>query len=166
MTFLTSAAKARRRLLFAAFATALGFVGCGPSPQVEQGRLLFVGDRALDASIGGQDLPLPSIASRCVNCHVAADSNSAAPPASAASGSQAFGGPLSAQRLTSELSRRGGPPSRFDEAAFCKLLRTGIDPSAIIVTQNMPRYRLSDADCHALWTYLNQTHHEARPASS
>jgi hypothetical protein len=58
--------------------------------------------------------------------------------------------------LLASLSRRGGPPSRFDEAKLCRLLRTGIDPVSIVVAQSMPLYDLSDDDCHALWTYLTQ----------
>jgi hypothetical protein len=52
------------------------------------------------------------------------------------------------------MPRRGGPPSAFDRDTFCRLLRTGVDPAWVVVDVSMPRYALSDEQCHALWTHL------------
>ena len=54
------------------------------------------------------------------------------------------------------MPRRNGPPSRFDEASFCRLLRTGVDPADIVVPRAMPRYAIDDTDCRALWAYLSR----------
>jgi hypothetical protein len=56
--------------------------------------------------------------------------------------------------LTRLLARRGGPPSRFDAAAFCRLLRTGEDPAGVLLPKAMPRYELDDAQCGQLWRFL------------
>jgi hypothetical protein len=50
--------------------------------------------------------------------------------------------------------RRGGPPSRYDEPAFCKLLQTGIDPMHILIAREMPAYNIDDAQCASLWSFL------------
>ena len=51
-------------------------------------------------------------------------------------------------------SRRGGPPSAYDAASLCELLREGIDPAWVMVRQEMPRYAATDAQCIALWAFL------------
>jgi hypothetical protein len=109
------------------------------------GAALWRGDWALTARLSGHEQVLPGQASRCINCHGAADR--AAPG----------GGPrLDAGYLTHSVARRGGPASRYDEAAFCRLLRTGIDPAAVMVPREMPRYDIDDADCAALWQFINR----------
>ena len=67
-----------------------------------------------------------------------------------------MGPTLSAATLTGLLPRRGGPASRFDEAALCRLLREGIDPAHVLLPKTMPRYAIDDADCRALWTWLTR----------
>jgi len=119
----------------------------------ELGRRLFHGDAALTGHISGHAAPLPTAASRCVNCHAV---GTAPPSASAGNSTQSFGPVLNREVLGQERKRRGGPPSRYDEAAFCKLLATGVDPAYIIIPSNMPRYQLSAGDCKALWAYLIQ----------
>ncbi len=59
-------------------------------------------------------------------------------------------------------SRRGGPPSRYDRNAFCALLRTGLDPTYVLINVKMPRYRIGERDCTALWRFLNEAPHERR----
>jgi hypothetical protein len=127
---------------------------CGSS-EAERGRRLFAGDLPLHASIAGHDLVLPVQASRCTNCHTIESPTAIAAPA--ASSNQTLGGTLSAAVLSEPIRRRGAPPSTFDEKTLCRLLRTGVDPAHIIIPRSMPRYQISDADCHALWVYLSKT---------
>jgi hypothetical protein len=133
---------------------ALAVAACGAS-QAEHGRRLFVGEQPMKGRIVGHDIDLPTQSSRCVNCHATAAAAAGA-GASRVADTQAFGGPLTAERLKSLMPRRGGPPSRFDEEAFCRLLRTGVDPAYIIIPRSMPRYDLPDADCHALWRHVTR----------
>lgn len=126
------------------------------------GRRLFVGEAMVRGTITGHQNALPALASRCVNCHsasAAARDTAAASAVSAtasATTTSSFAPALTRQHLTGLIARRGGPPSRYDEASFCRLLRTGIDPAYVLIPRNMPRYELPDADCHALWAYLNE----------
>jgi hypothetical protein len=122
--------------------------GCH-DPEQARGRKLFVGDLPLAGRIAGHSEILPEIATRCVNCHTV---NGAA----ASTPTNAFGTGLSAASLQSSMPRRGGPPSRFDQATMCRLLRTGIDPASIIVPRSMPLYDATDEECHALWSYLTR----------
>jgi mono/diheme cytochrome c family protein len=113
-----------------------------------RGRALFLGEAALEARVHGQDFALPAQASRCVNCHG---------PAAVTAGASAAAAPgLSAATLTQPVRRRGGPPSRYDAAALCTLLRSGIDPAHVMIQRTMPRYQISDEDCRALWLHLNR----------
>lgn len=113
----------------------------------ELGARLFSGRAPLAAQLAGRDLALPVSASRCTNCH---RHDGPAPAASTAG----FGPVLTAAALRTRQPRRGGPPSAYDEASFCRLLRTGIDPAHVLIDQRMPRYAATDAECAALWTYL------------
>ena len=137
--------KAAAWLLVAAGLAAAG--GCAPSA-ADRGRQLFNGELPLDGRISGHETSLPTLASRCSNCH--------SPVPAGSSSTQAFGITLTREQLVDPIARRGGPPSRFDEASLCKLLRTGIDPASVIVPSAMPRYRIEDADCHALWEHLTR----------
>jgi hypothetical protein len=47
---------------------------------------------------------------------------------------------LDAHALLTKVSRRNGPPSRYDARTFCTLLRTGVDPARIQVARIMPRF--------------------------
>ncbi len=124
------------------------------SAEADRGERLFKGEVPLPGRIWGHESDLPTQASRCTNCHALA-----AGPAPAASGPATPLGPtLSAASLTTLQRRRGGPPSRFDEDAFCRLLRTGVDPAEIVLPRVMPRYMLSPAQCHELWQYLSNVH--------
>ncbi len=93
----------------------------------------------------GHDIDLPAQASRCANCH----------DAQQAAGSVRLVSPLTRAALTEPQPRRGGPPSVYDQQAFCAFLRTGIDPAYVLVDRTMPRFALDDADCNALWTYVS-----------
>ena len=115
-----------------------------PAEALARGRALFAGTAPMRGTISGHASALPPAGARCVNCHAAG----------AASASASFGPLLTRPHLTGLLPRRGGPPSRYDEATFCRLLRTGIDPAYVLITRSMPRYELPDADCQALWLHL------------
>ena len=122
-----------------------------PEPPAElpvvdgRGAALWRGEQPLVGRIAGHDRALPPEAARCINCHTGAttspDATQAAPL-------------LTAHHLREAVPRRGGPPSRFDEAGFCTLLRTGLDPAAVLLPRHMPRYEIGDADCAALWRHL------------
>lgn len=117
----------------------------------ERGRDLFTGVAPLRGTIIGHSSVLPSQSARCINCH--ALGGAASPVLAAASAS--FGPPLTRQHLTSAAARRGGPPSRYDQAALCRLLRQGLDPATVMIARAMPRYEISDPDCQALWLLLS-----------
>jgi hypothetical protein len=125
-------------------------LGCARSESVELGRQLFVGQKPLAAHLERDETAIPTEANRCSNCHI-----SEALPDSELVRTQTFGAPLSAGKLKNQSRRRGGPPTRYNEDSFCRLLRTGIDPASILVQRAMPRYKINEADCRALWQYIN-----------
>lgn len=135
---------------------ALALALCGSAaladdaPSTARGRQVFEGDAAVSARIAGQDFALPTEASRCVNCHGAARVGAASSPADA----QRIGPALTAATLGKPTHRRGGPPSRYDAASLCRLLRTGVDPAHVMILRTMPRYEISDNDCQSLWLRL------------
>jgi hypothetical protein len=125
--------------------------------QVERGRALFHGEVAVPGTLEGHDTALPVLATRCANCHEA--SNAAPLGAEVAAvtggaGAGTFATPLDRAHLSARKPRRGGPPSAYQPAQFCVLLRTGVDPAQIIVRTIMPRYDISDAQCADLWAYV------------
>jgi cytochrome c553 len=128
----------------------LGVSSSAAAEDAARGRQLFAGEAPLAARIVGQDFTLPTQATRCVNCHGA----TAASPASSGAAAQPAAPKLSASTLAEAVRRRGGPPSRYDAAALCVLLRSGVDPAHVMIQRTMPRYELSDADCRALWAHL------------
>jgi len=125
----------------------------------ERGRQLYRGESALVARIAGQDFALPADASRCANCHTPSASSAAS--SAALADTQRIGPALTPDLLVQPLRRRGGPASRYDSVALCKLLRSGIDPAHVMILRTMPRYDISDADCASLWLHLTAS--KARP---
>lgn len=121
------------------------------APPHRRGQALFTGAEPLQGRIRGHQSPLPSEVVRCVNCHGAAQralstQNAGAPTVAA---------PALDRLLLLELRvRRGGPPSMYDATTFCKLLRTGVDPSYVLIAREMPTYDIDDGRCSALWLYL------------
>lgn len=106
---------------------------------------MFVGETPLQGAIVEHGRPLPPEVVVCANCHLE----------DARSISGGSGAPfLSRSILTEPLRRRGGPPSQFSAASFCRLLRTGVDPAYIVISRKMPRYVLDDEQCLDLWHYL------------
>jgi len=128
-----AAAAAAAALLAAATAAFLALQGRA------EGAALYEGRQPLVARVSGHEQPLPALATRCVNCH---------------EGAQAIGPALNERTLAQPLPRRGGPPSRYDAAALCRLLREGIDPASVIVPRAMPRYEIDTRACEALWSHL------------
>jgi hypothetical protein len=106
---------------------------------------MFFGETPLRGSIIGHNRPLPPEVVACANCHVG-DARS--------SSGGSFAPSLGPLTLTEPRRRRGGPPSQFSAATFCRLLRTGLDPAYIIISRQMPRYVLDDDQCLDLWHYL------------
>ena len=111
----------------------------------ERGKRLFVAGEGLVGTMETYQAPLPSAVIRCSNCH-AGGLNAAGQPSA--------GGALKGDDLTSYVRRRNGPPSRYTDAALCKLLRTGVDPAGIYVAESMPRYRIDDGACRDLFVFL------------
>jgi hypothetical protein len=128
--------------------------------QREAGSALFHGEASLAGRLVGHTEPLPAIASRCSNCHESRIRSPAGGPsataATPASGSVAgsYAVPLTRAWLTVSRPRRGGPPSAYDSAALCTVLRSGVDPVHVMISATMPRYEASDEHCELLWTYL------------
>lgn len=118
---------------------------------VVSGERIFKGDAPVVAHVSGYGKPLTTEASRCVNCHEIGDSTR---PGTGSTAATPIGPALSVDTLTREVARRGGPPSRFDEGSFCRLLTAGVDPAHIVVPRSMPRYDMSEAQCQDLWQYL------------
>jgi hypothetical protein len=129
-----------------ALAAALaGVVTVSVRGEAHAGERLFDGRHPLAGGLAHHPQPLPAEALRCVNCHARSDRLEAG-----------FAPVLSAASITRAAERRGGPASRYDRTAFCRVLRTGIDPAWVLVSRAMPRYALTDAQCAALWTYLTE----------
>jgi len=125
------------------------------SKVARQGSALFEGREKLRGKIRGHDDWLPPEAVRCANCHQANRQQSlsrTAPPR------------LDRSLLLDSRQRRGGPPSRYDQASFCRLLRTGADPAYILIAREMPVYEMDDRQCASLWTFLleQDSTHEKR----
>ncbi|WP_053571967.1 hypothetical protein [Caballeronia cordobensis] len=112
---------------------------CAPS---DLGCAIFNGQHPMAAHLRDDDRPLPAWTTRCVNCHVGTSKE------------QAFAPPLTRDSLLGVTSRRGGPISSYDETAFCRAVREGIDPASVLLRKSMPRYRIADAECVALWRFV------------
>lgn len=116
----------------------------------ERAAAIFAEGRHVQATLRGDDQALPADTMRCRNCHEGAGHR--LPDARRAAEA---GPPLTAATLVVPRSRRGGPPSRYDQGSFCRLLRQGIDPADIVVRRTMPIYRIEPSDCAALWRLLS-----------
>jgi hypothetical protein len=145
------------RLLLGGFAVGLvlaaGACRRRSSPIAQLGESLFDGRRSIAAHLFGDETPLPADAARCANCHLRV---SGIVDAGAAT-TQTFGPPLTALTLRETRPRRGGPPTRYDEGTFCRLLVDGVDPAQILIQRAMPRYAADAAACRALWEFLAES---------
>jgi len=95
------------------------------------------------AHLRDDDNPLPAWTTRCVNCH-----------AGTSTAATTFAPPLTHDTLLGATRRRGGPMSHYDATAFCRAVRDGIDPAGVMLRKSMPRYKISDAECTALWLFV------------
>lgn len=138
--------RSQRVAMGMAMSLALAAPAALANPALDAGRQLFTGARPLAAQMPGHSQRLPASASRCINCHA----GPGLPSASAGS----FGPRLNAGHLLQAQPRRGGPPSRYDAAGLCRVLRDGVDPSGVLLGSAMPRYQIDDAACRQLWTLL------------
>lgn len=119
----------------------------GQSPRsAARGDRLFHGREALTGRIRGHDEDLPAEALRCSNCHESQSGKLAGVAAPH----------IDRSLLLVYRQRRGGPPSRYDAASFCKMLRTGVDPVFVVVAREMPIYDLDEAQCNSLWIFLTE----------
>lgn len=134
------------RRLYAALGLALvaasATAAADASPVAELGQAIFQGNLDVVAHLRGDARPLPAIAKRCASCHTPS------------SGAPAFAPQLTAGYLLGAIPRRGGPATRYDRDAFCRVLATSIDPATVMLAKSMPQYVLSDDECTALWTFL------------
>jgi len=125
----------------------------------QRGQAYFLGEAVLAGRLSGHAMDLPSVASRCVNCHRdSADARAASARAAGNTGldpsADAGAPPLGRAWLTQWRSRRFAPASRYDAASLCTLLRSGVDPAMVVIPATMPRYQASDAQCADLWNFL------------
>lgn len=139
----------------------LGLLGTGvwlahESELRQQGEAMFQGKVLLPANLAGQEMILPVQASRCINCHGTVQKNPWIDPSvSQPPAEQTFASPINGAWLKQARMRHGGPESKYDQPALCKLLREGVDPGHVMISTTMPRYNLTDAQCAALWAYLS-----------
>lgn len=113
----------------------------GPAARA-RGEALFDGRAAMPARLVGHEADLPSMATRCANCHEAGPRSGANAPR------------LDAATLARPHVRRGGPASAYDARALCAVLRDGTDPAHVIIATTMPRYAATDAQCADLWAWI------------
>ncbi len=113
--------------------------------EILRGAALFTGKADLLGRIYTHRVDLPPAVVRCGNCH-AADDGPDVP--------RSLAPRLNRDLLMRQQRRRGGPASAYDEQQFCTLLRRGLDPAFVLISIEMPRYTLADADCLALWRYV------------
>ena len=112
---------------------------CDPA---DLGCAIFSGQHPIPAHLRDDDRPLPAWTTRCINCHTQTE------PAGA------FAPPLTRGYLLDAVSRRGGPPSRYNPVAFCRALNDGVDPAGVVLRKSMPHYQMSDVECTALWRFV------------
>lgn len=122
--------------------------------QQSEGEALFRGEQPLPAHLAGQTMPLPAMATRCINCHETRQPAALTDGASAAASARTYASPLSAVWLKEARLRHGGPATAYDAQSLCQVLRNGIDPAKVMVSTVMPRYDATEAQCTALWAYL------------
>jgi hypothetical protein len=116
-----------------------------PSALAIRGEKLFHGAEGLTARLAGHATLLPPALGACVNCHDGAIL-SVLEPRSAPS--------LSCAAMRQVRPRRGGPAVAYEKEAFCRTLRSGIDPNHVVLGRAMPRFEPDQGQCDALWAYL------------
>lgn len=128
-------------------------------PDAPDGQALFTGQQPLPAHLRNQDIALPPVATRCVNCHLVRAPDKQDGQLAA----QSLGPVLDAAFLLTSQPRHGGPATAYAEGSFCRVLRTSVAPSDIVIAQAMPQFDITDAQCQALWHYLTAPRAHAKP---
>jgi hypothetical protein len=132
---------------FVLVALAFSSVASARTPaSAARGRALFTGKQPLAGRVRDHRSQLPAAVVVCQSCH-----NGQPVPGSPAA---AAAPRVDRALLLQALPRRGGPPSAYDRPAFCKLLRTGVDPAYVLVAREMPVFEIDDAQCESLWLYV------------
>jgi hypothetical protein len=144
-----AAHRARRSVLVLGVLVAAGLARPAAGEETaSRGLSLFRGELPLAGRLYTQSEDMPDAVTRCANCHALGTAqpvaNSTAPR-------------LDATYLVVARTRRGVPRIAYDAAAFCALLRTGIDPAHVLISVEMPRYALGDTDCKALWQAITDS---------
>lgn len=116
-----------------------------------RGERIYSGREAVAARLEGHDQSLPAGLGKCASCHQSAGRSKLEAD---------LAPPLAGSYLTQARPRRGGPPSAYDQASFCKAVRTGVDPRHVTLLRAMPRFDMNDEQCAALWYYLTEKKHE------
>ena len=132
----------------------LGLTTVEISAMSDVGEKLYWGESELHATIGTGRDEISADAAKCVNCH-GKDGKGIAE-------SGIRGSDIRQSVLTKVTGRRGGPPVRYTEATFCDALRLGHDAAGVVLSRAMPRYRVSTAECRALWNYLAEVEQRRR----
>ena len=115
------------------------------------GEALFSGTIDLHGRMYTHVAEMPPAVVRCSNCHAVADGPGVA---------RSLAPRLTHNLLLLRRTRRGGPPTNYNRNDFCTLLRRGVDPGFVMISVEMPRYTIDDANCRALWRYLIESGHE------
>ncbi len=115
------------------------------SISADRGERLYDGKESLSGRVRGHDGFLPPAVVICAHCHSSADGGRAV-----SNPAPRIGGAL----LLDMRQRRGGPPSRYDQRSFCRMLRTGSDPATVLIAREMPAYDIADDQCASLWMFL------------
>lgn len=118
-----------------------------------RGAALFEGGAPLAGRLVGHEAALPELATRCANCHGQPSTAPASTPAAAAAAAP-YASALTGAALAQARPRRGGPPSAYDAARLCAVLRSGTDPAHVMISTTMPRYDITDRQCRDLWAFL------------
>jgi hypothetical protein len=143
------------RTLFLSASFVIVFASVLNGVSARRGDALYRGKEPLSGKIRGHDDLLPPEAIVCANCHSAKKTSRL---------SAQLAPRIDPALLLEMRQRHGGPPSRYDGRAFCRLLRTGSDPGYILIAREMPIYDLNDEQCTSLWTFLagKENAHETR----
>jgi hypothetical protein len=121
--------------------------GCsGQQHVVNPGEALYAGQEPLRGKIRGHRDLLPPEVVVCKNCHSPEQKGNLPAPAPR----------IDRAWLVEPRERRGGPASSYDLGAFCKVLRTGIDPAYVLIARIMPTYEIDDRQCASLWAFLTE----------
>ena len=110
-----------------------------------RGEAIFLGEEPIIARLQGDSAVLPSRLSHCSGCHESSLTGRLDRSAALR---------LDRSTLLSTKKRRGAIPSAYSRDAFCRVVRTGVDPVFVMVAREMPRYEVDEVQCSSLWSYV------------